>query len=317
MFKRNCWILSDNLIGHEKQSISLAEKLNINYKIIKIKKLNFIERKFSFFFNLKKKNFFKSPFPKLIISCGKHTAYYSKLIKKKLNKEIFSIFIQKPPININNFDLVIVPKHDNCKGSNIIETQGALTKINFEYIKRINKKKKKHNILKKTFISVLIGGNSRHHKITRSILDQIINKLNLIQKKNKIKIFILFSRRTIKNDYLYLKKNLLNKNFVFILPESKKVSYLDALSFAKAIIVTSDSVSMVTESCSTGKPTYIIDIPTKSKKFSLFIKNLIDLKLAYYLKDSISLKNRKKALNDIDEVVKKIKKKLRFNYEKL
>ena len=57
---------------------------------------------------------------------------------------------------------------------------------------------------------------------------------------------------------------------------------------------------------------HIIDIPTKSKKFSLFIKNLIDLKLAYYLKDSISLKNRKKALNDIDEVVKKIKKKIKF-----
>ena len=94
--------------------------------------------------------------------------------------------------------------------------------------------------------------------------------------------------------------------------ESKKVSYLDAISFAKAIIVTSDSVSMVTESCSTGKPTYIIDIPTKSKKFSLFIKNLIDLKLAYYLKYSISLKNRNKALNDIDEVVKKIKKKIKF-----
>ena len=179
-------------------------------------------------------------------------------------------------------------------------------------LKELIKKKKKPNILKKAFISVLIGGNSRHHKITKSILDQIINKLNLIQKKNKIKIFILFSRRTMKNDYLYLKKNLLNKNVVFVLPESKKVSYLDALSFAKAIIVTSDSVSMVTESCSTGKPTYIIDIPTKSKKFSLFIKNLIDLKLAYYLKDSISLKTRKKALNDIDEVVKKIKKKIKF-----
>ena len=74
---------------------------------------------------------------------------------------------------------------------------------------------------------------------------------------------------------------------------------------------------MVTEACSTGKPTYIIDIPTKSKKFSLFIKNMIDLKLAYYLKDSISLKNKKKALNDIDKVVKKIKKKINFNYENL
>ena len=35
MSKKSCWVLSDNLIGHEKQSISLAEKLNINYKIIK------------------------------------------------------------------------------------------------------------------------------------------------------------------------------------------------------------------------------------------------------------------------------------------
>ena len=95
------------------------------------------------------------------------------------------------------------------------------------------------------------------------------------------------------------------KNF-----ESKKVSYLNAISFAKAIIVTSDSVSMVTEACSTGKPTYIIDIPTKSKRFSLFIKNLIHLKLAYYLKDSISLKGKKKTLNDIDKVVEKIKKRI-------
>ena len=128
---------------------------------------------------------------------------------------------------------------------------------------------------------------------------------------------MIFSRRTKKNDFLYLKKNLFNKNFIFILPNSKKISYLNAISFAKAIIVTSDSVSMVTEACSTGKPTYIIDIPTKSKKFSLFIKNMIDLKLAYYLKDSISLKNKKKALNDIDKVVKKIKKKINFNYENL
>ena len=74
---------------------------------------------------------------------------------------------------------------------------------------------------------------------------------------------------------------------------------------------------MVTEACSTGKPTYIIDIPTKSKRFSLFIKNLIHLKLAYYLKNSISLKTKKKTLNDIDRVVEKIKKKLKFNYENL
>ena len=89
MSKDNCWILSDNLIGHEKQSISLAEKLNINYKIIKTKKLNFFERNLIDFFNLKKTSFFKEPWPKYIISCGKNTAYYSKLIKKKTDQRIF------------------------------------------------------------------------------------------------------------------------------------------------------------------------------------------------------------------------------------
>ena len=309
MSKKNCWILSDNLVGHEKQSISLAEKLNINYKLIKIKKVNFIKRNLSNFFNLQKKNFFKPPYPKIIISCGKNTAYYSKMIKQKTKNKIFSIFIQKPPININNFDVVISPKHDKCKGLNVIETQGALTKINLKYIKNVNKTKKP-SILKQNFITVLIGGNSRHHKITKPILDKIIKNLKSIEEQKKIRIFILVSRRTGKKDYLYLKKNLISNNFIFVLPNSKKVSYLNALSFAKAIIVTSDSVSMVTEACSTGKPTYIIDIPTKSKRFSLFIKNLIHLKLAYYLKDSISLKGKKKALNDIDKVVEKIKKRI-------
>ena len=309
MSKKNCWILSDNLVGHEKQSISLAEKLNINYKLIKIKKVNFIKRNLSNFFNLQKKNFFKPPYPKIIISCGKNTAYYSKMIKQKTKNKIFSIFIQKPPININNFDVVISPKHDKCKGLNVIETQGALTKINLKYIKNVNKTKKP-SILKQNFITVLIGGNSRHHKITKPILDKIIKNLKSIEEQKKIRIFILVSRRTGKKNYLYLKKNLISKNFIFVLPNSKKVSYLNALSFAKAIIVTSDSVSMVTEACSTGKPTYIIDIPTKSKRFSLFIKNLIHLKLAYYLKDSISLKGKKKALNDIDKVVEKIKKRI-------
>jgi hypothetical protein len=232
------------------------------------------------------------------------------MIKQKAKNKIFSIFIQKPPINLSNFDVVISPKHDKCKGLNVIETQGALTKINSKYIKNINKKKAP-SILKKKFVTVLIGGDSKHHKITKSILDKIIKSLQLIEEQKKIRIFILVSRRTGKKNYLYLKKNLVNKNFIFILPNSKKVSYLNAISFAKAIIVTSDSVSMVTEASSTGKPTYIIDIPTKSKKFSLFIKNLIDLKSAYYLKDTISLKRKEKALNDMDKVAKKIKKKIK------
>ena len=65
MSKKNCWILSDNLTGHEKQSISLAEKLNVNYKIIKTQKLNFLERNALTIFNLKKNKIFKNSFSQI------------------------------------------------------------------------------------------------------------------------------------------------------------------------------------------------------------------------------------------------------------
>jgi len=76
-----------------------------------------------------------------------------------------------------------------------------------------------------------------------------------------------------------------------------------------AIIVSSDSVSMVSEACSTGKSVYLFNIPTKSKKFSLFIKNLINLKLIKFFNGTVSLKNSSNALNDTENIVKEIKKK--------
>ena len=66
---------------------------------------------------------------------------------------------------------------------------------------------------------------------------------------------------------------------------------------------------MVSDACSTGKPVYIINIPSKSKKFRLFIKNLINLKLIKFFNGTISLKNNKNALNDIETIVEEIKKK--------
>ena len=313
LYKNNCWIISDNIVGHENQSICLAEKLQIKYEIKKIKKLNFFKRNLSLFFpsiifnNIS----YTSSYPKVIISCGKHTAYFANFLKKKMKKEIVSIFIQKPPIKTRNFDIVISPKHDKCEGKNIIKTNGALTKINKNYVRDINKKKKSP-LLKKKFVAVLIGGQSRHHTFTNDVLEEIKKRLLIIVKKYRYNFLIFFSRRTGKKNEYFLRNNLKNKKFIFISNKSKKISYLEAISLAQAIIVSSDSVSMVSEACSTGKSIYLIDIPTKSKKFALFIKNLIDLKLINLFKNTISLKNNNNALNDTEYTVKKIKKKFNF-----
>jgi hypothetical protein len=46
--------------------------------------------------------------------------------------------------------------------------------------------------------------------------------------------------------------------------------YFAYLGLADYIVVTCDSVSMVTEACATGKPVYVIDLPGGSRKFLEF-----------------------------------------------
>ena len=305
--KKDCWIISDNIIGHENQSIALADKLNLKYLIKKIKRLNYFQRNLlNLFPSLFLERNLYPPYPKIIISCGRNTAYVAEFFKRKLKKKILSIFIQKPPINNKFFDLIITPKHDQYRGKNVINTNGSLTRIDQKYIRKIKQKIKKPSFIKEKYIVLLIGGNSRHHKIDNKILIKMKDNLKKVSEKYNFKILILFSRRTGEFIENYLKDNLNKKKFIFIPNNSKKVDYLIALSYAEIVIVSSDSVSMVSDACSTGKPVYLIDIPTKSKKFKLFINNLINLKLVKFFNGSVSLKKNKNTLNDTENVANNI-----------
>ena len=51
----------------------------------------------------------------LVISCGRKSVIPSIVLKKK-SKKLFTIHIQDPKVNFNNFDLVIAPEHDEIKG---------------------------------------------------------------------------------------------------------------------------------------------------------------------------------------------------------
>ena len=73
--------------------------------------------------------------PYLIITCGRKSIYLSLFLKKLLKNEIVTIHIQDPKINSNRFDYVIAPNHDSLKGSNVINSLGAIhhfTKKNIE-----------------------------------------------------------------------------------------------------------------------------------------------------------------------------------------
>ena len=62
----------------------------------------------------------------VIISCGRKSVIPSIHLKKTSNKKVFNIHIQDPKVNLNHFDFIVAPEHDNLEGKNVINTKGAI-----------------------------------------------------------------------------------------------------------------------------------------------------------------------------------------------
>jgi len=250
------------------------------------------------------------PWPKILISCGRMGAIISRVMKKIGKEQIFSIHIQNPKINLKNFDLVVIPRHDGITGENVLLSNGALHHITPKLLEK-NKMDfdQRFSILPKPIIGVLIGGSSKSYKFNRSSLMNLINKLKNLHNKIGCSFVIAPSRRT-EEEFTKLIKNNLEDIPKYIWDQKSTNPYLGILSSADTIIVTCESVSMISEACATGKPVYLFEYKGKSKRIKNFHEMVYKRGYAKPLNDSLE-KWTYKIPNETELVANQIKK--RFN----
>ncbi len=281
----NILIITDGKKGTENQCIGLAESLEKKYNLIRIKPMFWVNHLPSIFWTIPLGkiplillfgNFkiLSYKWPKIIIASGKASVGISIIIKKYQKNKTLVIQLQDPRVNSKFFDLVCSPKHDNTSGDNVIKTYGALNRINDSTLSLAREKFfSKFNNLNKPIIAVLIGGKNKHFKINIKKIIKLAKLLNKLQEDNNVTLLISFSRRT-KIDTKKSFVSALNLKNVIIWDEKGENPYIGFLAFADYFIVTEDSISMVSESASTGKPVYIFQLNGKSKKFEKFYRQL-------------------------------------------
>ncbi len=281
--KIDAWIISDGTKGMENQSLALAKLLNINFELVKynppylLKKFPLIRKLFisSVKDHLLRK---KSP-PSFIITTGKRMAGVSIALKFILKDKVKNIHIQNPRLPFEYFDLLLIPEHDNITAKNVIQTKGALTFFNFNESNKF--KEREINLIKgskKNLILLMIGGNNKRYKPKNCDYYYLSMKVLEATKNLDCKLLVLLSRRTplmaakILN-YSFLKHN---ENFQ-IVTSSEQSFYPEILQIADYIIVTSDSVNMVSETATLPIPLFVSKFTKETGKISNFLKNLEDL----------------------------------------
>jgi mitochondrial fission protein ELM1 len=215
------------------------------------------------------------PWPRVLISSGRGSVAAALAIGRASPKT-FTVHIQTPYVAASCFDLVVIPEHDALRGDNVLITRTALHGVTVQKLAEARKYfGPRLSYLPRPLIAVLVGGSNKHHPSSAKMMYFMADQLIAAVRECGGSLAVTPSRRTEKETEEIL-RNRLSAVPLFFWDGLGENPYLGLLALADAIVVTSDSVSMVSEACATGKPVHVFFLGEPPKKLRQFYKRLMD-----------------------------------------
>ena len=218
--------------------------------------------------------------PDMVIACGQNTKAVALAVKRRYGA--FAVFIQKASYReLSAFDTVVCGEHDNLSGDNVIAIIGAVGGIRKSDIdSRRAAALNRFVAVPQPRVAVLLGGENRAFSLAPADCRDLAT--SLISAIGEGSILATASRRTGEKNKEALKNAIGDKGFCW--DGSGENPYHDILAAADYIVVSGDSINMMSEACSTAKPVFIYSLPQKSRraaqKFYAMYQRLIEIKAA-------------------------------------
>jgi mitochondrial fission protein ELM1 len=229
-------------------------------------------------------------YPGLIIASGHQSARIAAWIRAYTGQKTKVFYLMDPHLPLRAFDKVIAPQHDRLQGPNVISTIGVLGRLTPESLNQAHQEwAPLFQPLASPRIAVLIGGSSKHFRVNRPDAEALLNTLKDIHAHFRSSMMVTYSRRTdaVLKDTL---TPFFHQTQSYVWDDQGDNPYLGLLAWADAVIVTGDSISMISEACLTGKPVYIAPFHSRTTKFRSFYQNLEAHNHASLLSPDLNLK---------------------------
>ncbi|MBL8701430.1 MAG: mitochondrial fission ELM1 family protein [Alphaproteobacteria bacterium] len=214
------------------------------------------------------------PWPDLLISSGNVAAPLAVAIKRASGGRTCIVHIQNPKLPLGRFDLVTAPRHDGIEGPNVVVTRATLhglTRAALAAEAEIWRPRLAG--LPRPLVAVLVGGSNRRFKLDTARIHALARDLRRLMAEQGCGIVLTPSRRTGPDNTAVLAGELAVPG-AFVWDGKPPNPYLGLLALADFILVTQDSVSMISEAIGTGKPVYWIGLDGRSRRLQRFVDTL-------------------------------------------
>ena len=203
------------------------------------------------------------PWPDLIISAAFRNEPVCRWIQRQADHRVRYVHIGRPWARFDHFDLVIaVPEYRLARHPKVLHndlsihgvTAARLAEAAAQWAPRLAE-------LPRPYIAVLVGGYSGPYTLDRPTAERLGRQASALAHELGGSLLVTTSARTPRSSAAALRAAIDAPAYFFQWTrQAGDNPYYGYLALADSLIVTCDSVSMLTEACATCKPVYIFDL---------------------------------------------------------
>ncbi len=216
------------------------------------------------------------PFPDLCFAAGRKTVPLLRALRRASKGRTFTVFLEDPRVGAGLADLIWVPAHDSLRGENVIVTPTTPHRLRPELLAAARQNPDlRIAALPAPRAALVLGGPSAHYRFTGAD-DAALAGIAQALLAQGFSVMATPSRRTAPSTVAAVRATLaLAPAKAFFWDGSGDNPYAQMIANADAIVVTGDSVNMVSEALAPGVPAYVYEPTGGHAKMRRFLDGLI------------------------------------------
>ena len=270
----SAWVISDGAAGNERQALALAAALGVPARVMALP----LRAPWAWFaprslpggrlaLAPRDRAGFAAPWPDVAIGCGRSAALLTRLLRDLSDGDCYCVQILDPRIHPRHWDAVVAPRHDRLEGANVLHTLGSLNPIDDGWLASGREAFPDFGRLPRPRVALLLGGPRRGIEFDPRLSQRLIECVRALARDGSV--LATASRRTPPEFAARLRAALADVPGVFWNGEGTN-PYPGLLGWADRIVVTPDSVNMLSEACAAGVPVHTVasaPLPEKIARF--------------------------------------------------
>ena len=267
---RHIWVLASYRAGENSQLIALAEALDLPFEIkslayhrtaslpglLRLRTLTGIDRQLS--------ADIEPPWPDLVLTAGLRNEPVARWIRQHSGSHSRIVFLGRSWAAPRRFDLVVTtPQYRLPPHPNILHNHTTMQRVTPTLLDQAARQwlAATDETPQRPITAVILGGSSGPYRFAAGAATALALRLNRLVQQQGGTLLISSSSRTPPEAVSTLRNALSVPSQLYEWrPDDPDNPYFAWLGAADQIIVTSDSIAMLSEACATTKPVFCFDL---------------------------------------------------------